>query len=119
MGAKCTRHRAASELSVWPGRLAHLNKVYSLLYSGLPYITFVNGRPRSAIVTEMEAHMGLSLSPDPLPMDFPTDQPALDDPALRSRVCERGSDAWKVECERALGDVWRIARSRVDGMGLR
>lgn len=100
------------------GRLAHLNKIYSLLYSGLPYITFVNGRPRSAIVTEMEEHMQLPVSPDPLPADYPTAQPPLDDPSLKGRIATRSSDAWKLECERALQDIWRIARSRVASMGL-
>jgi hypothetical protein len=100
-------------------RLAHLNAMYSTIYAGLPYITFVNGRPRSAIITEMESAIGIPASPVPLPDDYPTDQPALHDEYVQRRIVSMGDKAWTKECERALGDIWLIARSRVTGMGLR
>ncbi|KAL4245545.1 Oxo-4-hydroxy-4-carboxy-5-ureidoimidazoline decarboxylase superfamily protein [Abortiporus biennis] len=88
-------------------RLAHLNKCYEYRYSRLIYITFVNGRTRAQIMEEMEEVLGLerSLSPDI--------------PALESiGKVEVGSNEWKGELERAIGDVVRIAQSRLKPLGV-
>jgi hypothetical protein len=56
------------------------------------------------------------VSPVPLPDDYPVDQPPL---SQFSEVFSPGDELWEKECERALGDIWLIARSRLKGMGLR
>ncbi|KAJ6581189.1 Oxo-4-hydroxy-4-carboxy-5-ureidoimidazoline decarboxylase [Mycena capillaripes] len=86
-------------------RLAHLNACYERRYSGLRYITFVNGRSRAAIALEMEDVLGLphSLSPDQPPVGEITQ-------------IEPGADAWKTELDRAVVDVGRIAKSRLGAM---
>ncbi len=63
--------------------------------------------------------MAIPLSPIPLPDEFPTDQPALQSEHVLSKKVTKGSEQWRKECERALNDVWLIAKSRVTGMGLR
>ncbi|KAK8850509.1 hypothetical protein IAR55_004427 [Kwoniella newhampshirensis] len=99
-------------------RLAHLNALYCKIYPGMRYITFVNSRPRSAIIPEMESILSLPLSPQPLPDDFPTSEPGLDSADVESRVKSPDSAEWKNECERGLGDVWLIGRARLKGLGL-
>ncbi|WVQ95599.1 hypothetical protein IAU59_002696 [Kwoniella sp. CBS 9459] len=99
-------------------RLAHLNQLYCKVYPGLRYITFVNGRPRSAIIPEMESVLSLPISPEPLPDEFPTDQPAIDSDEVDSRIKSPETEDWRKECERALGDVWLIGRARLKGLGL-
>ncbi|KAJ7113686.1 Oxo-4-hydroxy-4-carboxy-5-ureidoimidazoline decarboxylase [Mycena crocata] len=86
-------------------RLAHLNVCYERRYSGLRYITFVNGRSRAAIALEMEDVLGLphSLSPDQPPVEEITQ-------------IESGGEAWRLELERAVMDVGRIAKSRLGAM---
>ncbi|KAJ7132145.1 Oxo-4-hydroxy-4-carboxy-5-ureidoimidazoline decarboxylase [Mycena epipterygia] len=83
-------------------RLAHLNACYERRYSGLRYITFVNGRSRAAIAVEMEDVLELphSLSPDEPPVEE------------ISRI-EPDTQAWRVELDRAVVDVGRIAKSRL------
>ncbi|KAJ7695066.1 Oxo-4-hydroxy-4-carboxy-5-ureidoimidazoline decarboxylase [Mycena rosella] len=86
-------------------RLAHLNACYERRYPGLRYITFVNGRSRAAIALEMEDVLGLphSLSPD---------QPSVDEIAQ----IQPGAEAWRIELDRAVVDVGRIAKSRLGTM---
>lgn len=78
----------------------------------------MNGRSRAEIINEMEKTVGLELSPNPLPEDFPAcDPPTLSEQVLALRR-DPDSDAWKNECERCLADVWKIARARAQAMGL-
>ncbi|KAF7370875.1 putative allantoinase 1 [Mycena sanguinolenta] len=86
-------------------RLAHLNACYERRYSGLRYITFVNGRSRAEIAREMEDVLGLphSLSPDQPPVEEIT-------------VIKPETDAWTSELDRAVVDVGRIAHSRLGAM---
>ncbi|KAJ9121693.1 hypothetical protein QFC22_002313 [Naganishia vaughanmartiniae] len=101
-------------------RLSHLNKLYSRIYPGLPYITFVAGRPRAAIVKEMEKALALPDSPEPIPDDWnEVEQPGLDSEETLARVKEWGGAEWQSEVERALQDVWLIAKSRLQGLGLK
>jgi hypothetical protein len=101
-------------------RLGHLNKLYSRVYPGLPYITFVAGRPRAAIVQEMERVLELPQSPEPIPDDWSqVEQPALDSEEALARVKEWGGPEWQMETERALKDIWLIAKSRLQGLGLK
>ncbi|KAH9924740.1 OHCU decarboxylase-domain-containing protein [Fomitopsis serialis] len=87
-------------------RLAHLNACYEHRYPGLRYITFVNGRSRSAIKDEMEGVLGFepSLSPD---------KPLLE----AAGSIEVGSEEWIRELERAIGDLGKIAQSRLQAVG--
>jgi 2-oxo-4-hydroxy-4-carboxy--5-ureidoimidazoline (OHCU) decarboxylase len=100
-------------------RLAHLNKLYSRVYPGLPYITFVAGRPRAAIVKEMERALDLPASPEPIPDEWEgVEQPATDSAEVDAKFKVWGGDEWQHETQRALGDIWLIAKSRLKGMGL-
>ncbi|KAJ6496760.1 OHCU decarboxylase-domain-containing protein [Mycena vulgaris] len=86
-------------------RLAHLNACYERRYPGLRYITFVNGRSRAAIAVEMEDVLGLphSLSPD---------HPSVEEIAQ----IQPDAEAWRIELDRAVIDVGRIAKSRLGAM---
>ncbi|GFZ48131.1 hypothetical protein JCM24511_05879 [Saitozyma sp. JCM 24511] len=99
-------------------RLAHLNQVYCAIYPGLRFITFVAGRPRSAIVPEIEQTCDLPLSPQPLPEDFAVNEPKLDSDEVIRRIRDPNGEAWKRECERGLEDVWRIGKARLGALGL-
>ncbi|KAF9531729.1 Oxo-4-hydroxy-4-carboxy-5-ureidoimidazoline decarboxylase [Crepidotus variabilis] len=88
-------------------RLAHLNKLYEVKYPGLRYITFVNGRSREMIAREMEDVLGVSHSPD---------GDTLGKESVK--IVERGSTAWLKELERAVGDVGKIAKSRLSALGI-
>jgi hypothetical protein len=114
-----SRSRIRVNLPYHHPRLAHLNKLYSHVYPGLPYITFVAGRPRSAIVKEMESILGLPASPEPIPDDWQdVESPALESPEVHAMVQLWGGFEWQKEMQRALGDIWLIAKSRLQGMGL-
>ncbi|KAJ7743085.1 Oxo-4-hydroxy-4-carboxy-5-ureidoimidazoline decarboxylase [Mycena metata] len=88
-------------------RLAHLNACYERRYPGLRYITFVNGRSRAAIALEMEDILALphSLAPDQPPVEeiIPIGPTTL---------------AWRLELDRAVADVGRIAKGRLRAMHL-
>ena len=88
-------------------RLEHLNACYERCYPGLRYITFVNGRSRATIKDEMEDKLGLARS-------LSSKEPAVSSLKVISKEDKR----WKKELERAVGDVGKIAESRVRGMGL-
>lgn len=84
-------------------RLQHLNACYEHVYPGLRYITFVNGRSRAAIAEEMEDKLGIvqTLSPD--------------EPPLMALIpFEVYSTTWIAELQRAIEDIGRIARSRLE-----
>ncbi|CDO73266.1 hypothetical protein BN946_scf185008.g28 [Trametes cinnabarina] len=88
-------------------RLAHLNACYEHRYPGLVYITFVNGRSRAEIKDEMEEALGLDHSVSP------------DEPPVESvGQVDAGSQEWKRELERAIGDVGKIAKSRLKALGI-
>lgn len=99
--------------------MAHLNELYCTVYPGLRYVTFVNGRSRAAIVPEMEGVLGLPVSPQPLLEEFPTNEPAVESEEVKGVIKHQDSEEWKRECERGLGDVWRIGRARLAGLGLK
>ncbi|KAI6044189.1 Oxo-4-hydroxy-4-carboxy-5-ureidoimidazoline decarboxylase [Pisolithus marmoratus] len=84
-------------------RLQHLNACYEHVYPGLRYITFVNGRSRAIIAEEMEDKLGISHSLLP------------DEPLVGSLVpVEAHSQLWLTELHRAVEDVGRIAKSRLE-----
>ena len=88
-------------------RLAHLNALYEEKYPGLVYITFVNGRSRVEIKDEMESKLGLEHSVN------------ADEPSAASIVSvEAGGEEWKGELERAVSDVGKIAKSRLQSLGV-
>ncbi|EGN96618.1 hypothetical protein SERLA73DRAFT_111270 [Serpula lacrymans var. lacrymans S7.3] len=84
-------------------RLAHLNRCYEHKFRGLIYMTFVNGRSRAVIAEEMEDMLGIehSLSPD--------------EPNVNS-ICpvKTGEEEWVSELDRAVHDVGRVAKSRLN-----
>ena len=88
-------------------RLAHLNSCYERRYSGLRYITFVNGRSRAVIAEEMEDVLGIehSLSPDEPPVDS-------------LKPVDANGAAWRAELDRAIVDIGRIAESRLRSFGV-
>jgi len=86
-------------------RLEILNAVYEQRYPGLVYITFVNGRSRAAIAEEMERKLAAegvlpSMKPD--------------------QITPRGvpSEEWCAEVARAVQDVGKIAKSRLEKLGV-
>ncbi|KAI6120525.1 Oxo-4-hydroxy-4-carboxy-5-ureidoimidazoline decarboxylase [Pisolithus croceorrhizus] len=84
-------------------RLQHLNACYEHVYPGLRYITFVNGRSRATIAEEMEDKLGIRRSLLP------------DQPPVESLVpVEANSQPWLAELHRAVEDVGRIAKSRLE-----
>ena len=88
-------------------RLAHLNACYEVVYPGLRYITFVNGRSRAAIVEEMESALGFVRSPN------------LNEPVVDSMVAKKfGSREWITELNRAIDDIGHIAKSRLGALGV-
>lgn len=93
-----------------------MNEVYCAVYPGLRYITFVNGRPRSAIVPEMEKL--LNLPRHSLREGEETDQPAINSQDVKGRVKDQASDEWKRECDRCISDVWEIGRARLKTLEL-
>ncbi|WRT70648.1 uncharacterized protein IL334_007646 [Kwoniella shivajii] len=99
-------------------RLSHLNELYCIVFPGLRYITFVNGRSRQDIIPPFESILNIPQSPKPLPEDFVTDQPSLNSTEVKERIKSMDSDEWKEECERGLKDVWLIGRARLRGLGL-
>ncbi|KAJ8591789.1 hypothetical protein M405DRAFT_788387 [Rhizopogon salebrosus TDB-379] len=89
-------------------RLEHLNACYEHVYSGLRYITFVNGRSRAAVAEEMEDKLQLGH-----PLETYPDGPLLNEPAVESLRCvAQGSEEWSNELQRAVDDIGRIAKSR-------
>ncbi|OAX41390.1 hypothetical protein K503DRAFT_790828 [Rhizopogon vinicolor AM-OR11-026] len=89
-------------------RLGHLNACYEHVYSGLRYITFVNGRSRAAIAREMEDTLQLGH-----PLESYPNGPPLNEPMPESLSCvAKGSEEWSNELGRAVDDVGKIAKSR-------
>ncbi|KAI5894994.1 uncharacterized protein SCHCODRAFT_02618296 [Schizophyllum commune H4-8] len=88
-------------------RLAHLNAYYERRYPGLIYITFVNGRSRAEIAREMEDKLGLEHS-------LAADQP----PLSGIEPVEVEGEEWLREVTRAVGDVGKIAKSRLRALGV-
>ncbi|KAI0675508.1 OHCU decarboxylase-domain-containing protein [Trametes maxima] len=88
-------------------RLAHLNALYERKYLGLVYITFVNGRSRAEVKDEMENVLGLEHS-------VSADEP----PLTNVESVEVGGSEWTKELERAVADVGRIAKSRLNALGV-
>ncbi|QRV74144.1 glucose-6-phosphate isomerase [Ceratobasidium sp. AG-Ba] len=90
-------------------RLKHLNLLYEKKYPGLVYITFVAGRSRAQIIPEMESVLGIDGA----------EEGKEDEPAVETiRSVEVGGEEWKGELDRAVVDVGRIAKSRLEKMGV-
>ncbi|GAA95230.1 uncharacterized protein L969DRAFT_45254 [Mixia osmundae IAM 14324] len=93
-------------------KLSSLNQLYEARYTGLQYVTFVNGRSRAEIAEELEQFLGLSSN----------DTSAKDTEGISSTeisaTVARGSPEWHAEVQRALQAVWQIAYSRLDSLEL-
>jgi len=83
-------------------RLGYLNAHYERRYPGLIYITFVNGRSRTEIAQEMEGRLGLRSE----------DAPTID--SVQPLTVE--DSRWKHEVERAVDDVGKIAKKRLQSL---
>jgi len=83
-------------------RLAYLNEEYERRFPGLRYITFVNGRSRAEIATEMEHKLGLQVG----------ETAALSE----TTVHQFESPEWSAELDRALKDIGLIAFDRAKNM---
>ncbi|KAA1132429.1 hypothetical protein PGTUg99_007001 [Puccinia graminis f. sp. tritici] len=70
--------------------------LYEQTYPGLRYVTFVNGRSRAEIVKEMEDLL--------IKEDRSTTEVHLQD------------KEWQAELKRGIGDVFKIAQSRLESM---
>lgn len=90
-------------------RLAFLNRCYERRYPGLVYITFVNGRSRAQIRDEMEEKLSAE---GVLPVD--------EGEQGISGIEPRGvtDNEWQKELGRAVEDVARIAKSRLEKLGV-
>lgn len=84
-------------------RLSHLNACYETKYPGLRYITLVNSRTRREIAEEMEDLLGLEHS-------LLSDEP----PLVSVKPVEIKELEWQAELHRAIQDVGRIAKSRLE-----
>ncbi|PLW11142.1 hypothetical protein PCANC_12955 [Puccinia coronata f. sp. avenae] len=78
-------------------RLEELNMMYEKVYTGLRYVTFVNGRSRGEIVEEMEALL------------FKQD-------ATLTTEFHQQDHQWKAELKRGIADVFKIAHSRLSSI---
>ncbi|KAG9118656.1 hypothetical protein FRC07_006727 [Ceratobasidium sp. 392] len=90
-------------------RLAHLNRLYERRYPGLVYITYVAGRSRAQIVPEMESVLGIGHAPEGKEGEPPVE-------TIESVEVE--GEAWTKELNRAVVDVGRIAKGRLDKLGV-
>jgi len=98
-------------------RLKHLNALYSKIYPGLPYITFVAGRSREAIAGELEDHIGVAPAHRPLETtNGDLDRPPIMSDEVNRMTVPRLSEAWTKELDRALNDMWKIAVARLEGL---
>ncbi|KDE06025.1 hypothetical protein MVLG_03580 [Microbotryum lychnidis-dioicae p1A1 Lamole] len=95
-------------------RLSMLNSLYEEAFPGLRFVTFVNGRPRAAIVPEIEEKLDLVL-PEPSPS---TPEPRLFSLQEKIKTHVVGSKAWRDELSRGLKAMWDIAQSRLVKMGV-
>ncbi|KAG8903038.1 hypothetical protein FRB99_003808 [Tulasnella sp. 403] len=90
-------------------RLGHLNALYERRFPGLRYVVFVNGRSRAEIVPLVETTVGVGAA-------VPGGER---EPALESIVPLAPEDeVWERELERALRDVFLIAKARLRVVGL-
>lgn len=88
-------------------RLEFLNKCYEKRYPGLVYITFVNGRSRAQIRDEMEQKLRREGA-------LPSNAKEIAD----ILPCDIRGIAWKFELNRAVGDIGKIAKSRLGKFGV-
>jgi len=90
-------------------RLEFLNETYERRYPGLVYITFVNGRSRAVIAEEMEQK---------LKAEGVLTEAEKEDGLVEVEAVEKHSNAWNAEVERAFKDVGKIAKSRLEKLGV-
>ena len=94
-----------------------MNALYSKIYAGLPYITFVAGRSREAIAGELEAHLGVAPAHRPLDAaNGDLHEPPITSDTVDRMMVPRLSEAWTNELDRALNDMWKIAVARLGGL---
>jgi len=90
-------------------RLGHLNSLYEERYPGLRYVIFVDGRSRAEIIPLIEQKLGIAL----------LEGDKLDYPSIESIIPLLMTDEeWKVELDRAVADVGKIAKSRLQKLGI-
>jgi len=90
-------------------RLEFLNETYERRYPGLVYITFVNGRSRAVIAEEMEQK---------LKAEGVLTEAEKEDGLVEVEAVEKHNNAWNAEVTRAVKDVGKIAKSRLEKLGV-
>ena len=88
--------------------LQSLNALYESRYPKLRYITFVAGRSRAQVAEDMEQ---LLMQPTGQKDEEGASAPPTE-------TYDIGSPEWKAELERALKDIFLIAKARLKGMGI-
>lgn len=95
--------------------LAQLNLIYERRFPGLRYVTFVAGRPRSAIAQELKTFLGepsLDDAPDSLVVDTPSAEAVRWADARAKPVHAPDEETWTVELGRGLDALFEIAMNR-------
>jgi hypothetical protein len=96
-------------------KLARLNFIYEARYSSLKYVTYVAGRSRSAIATELEDVLGSRLADLKPPMPIDPEAPSADAIAWAQQNVESlpsTSQEWQEELNRGLDALFEIAMDR-------
>ena len=96
-------------------KLARLNFIYEARYPALRYVTYVAGRPRSAIATELATVLGDQLASLDVPMAIDPDAPsseAVQWAASNVTPLSPSSAEWQGELTRALDALFEIAMDR-------
>lgn len=95
-------------------RLDKLNYLYERRFPGLRFVTYVAGRPRSAIADELSTLLGpnvVGLPPPDAKFD-PDDVASSWSGFPAADVRDDQSAEWKAELERGEGALWEIAGDR-------
>lgn len=96
-------------------KLARLNFIYECRYPGLRYVTYVAGRPRSAIATELEQVLGDKLAILKPPLMIDPESPSMEAKAWAKKNITSlplSSQEWQDEVSRGLDALFEIAMDR-------
>lgn len=85
-----------------------LNALYEACYPKLRYITFVAGRSRAQVAQDLEKFL----------MSGTGEKDDEGNSAPPTTTHDVGSEQWCSELERALKDIFLIAKARLRGLGV-
>ncbi|MCO5598585.1 hypothetical protein L7F22_052682 [Adiantum nelumboides] len=98
-------------------KLARLNFIYERRFPSLRYVTYVAGRPRSAIAKELEDMLGESLSKLEPPSNIDPDSPASEAKEWATKNVEplkQTDEEFQSELNRGLDALFEIAADRAN-----